>query len=158
MKRHLIALMFIAVPAPVLAQEPSPAVVATPAPADPAKLAVASRIAGALLPDGTYRTMMRGTFDKMMSSMVDQMGDLPLREILLAAGMQDKDVPMIQPGAMKEVMAIVDPVYRQRMDLGMKAMISSMTDMMSKYEPAQREGLAEAYARRFDATDRKSVV
>jgi Uncharacterized protein conserved in bacteria (DUF2059) len=114
-----------------------------------AALASATRIAEALLPDGTYRTMMSGTFDKMLSGMMDQMTDLPMREILVASGMKEEDVPQIQPDAMKEVLAIIDPAYKQRIDLGMNAMMSGMVDMMSKYEPAVRAGLAEAYARRF---------
>ena len=139
MKAFLIAATLALVPAMTLAQT-------TP---DPAAVAAATRIAGALLPDGTYRKMMSGTFDKMMSGMVDQMGNLPLREIMIAAGMSEEDAPKLSPDALKQVMEITDPVFKQRMDLGMKAMMGSMVDMMSKYEPAVREGLSEAYARRF---------
>jgi len=129
-------------PAPVFAQTAAPT-------AESATLASATRIAGVLLPDGTYRKMMSGTFDKMMSQMMDQMGNLPMRDIMLAAGMKEDEVPNFAPDTMKQVLAITDPAFKQRMDLGMKAMMSGMTDMMSKYEPAVREGLAEAYARRF---------
>ena len=134
-----------------LALAPLPAVAQTTAaaPTDATAVASAKRIAGALLPDGTYRKMMSGTFDKMMSGMVDQMGNLPMREIIIAAGVKEEDVPKFSPDAMKQVMEIADPVFRQRLDLGMKAMMGSMVDMMSKYEPAVRDGLAEAYARRF---------
>jgi Uncharacterized protein conserved in bacteria (DUF2059) len=149
MKTGLVIALLATIAVPVRAQsinEASPAV--TP-PVDPASLVVATRIAGAMLPDGTYRKMMSGTLDKMMSGMMDKMGDLPMREILIASGMKDEDVPPIQPGALKQVLAIIDPAHRERMDLGMKAMMGGMVDMMSRYEPAVRDGLAEAYARRF---------
>ena len=146
MKSFLTALLLTA--APAVAQTP-PAATPAAAAADPAALAAATRIAGALLPDGTYRKMMSGTLDRMMSGMMDQMGNLPMREILMAAGMDETDMPKIAPDAMKQVMAITDPNFKQRMDLGMKAMMGSMVDLMSKYEPAVRDGLSEAYARRF---------
>ena len=148
MKSFLVALPLLLTTVPAIAQT-SPVTTPVAAATDPVALASATRIAGALLPDGTYRKMMGGTLDRMMSGMVDQMGNLPMREILIAAGMDENDVPKIAPDAMKQVMAITDPNFKQRMDIGMKAMMGSMVDMMSKYEPAVREGLSEAYARRF---------
>ena len=142
MKAFLFAATLALAPATALAQT---------AP-DPAAVASATRIAGALLPDGTYRKMMSGTFDKMMSGMVDQVGNLPMREIVVAMGMPEDQVPNLAPDAMKQIMEITDPAFKQRMDIGMKAMMGSMVDMMSKYEPAVREGLSEAYARRFTPT------
>lgn len=152
LKIGFAAILLAAIAIPATAQTASEVPTAEKAPVDPASLAAASRIAGAMLPDGTYRKMMSGTVDKMMSGMLDKMGDLPLREILIASGMQDEDVPPIQPGALKQVMTIIDPAHRERMDLGMKAMMGSMIDLMAKYEPAVRDGLAEAYARRFSPT------
>ncbi len=142
MKAFLFAATLALAPATALAQT---------AP-DPAARASATRIAGALLPDGTYRKMMSGTFDKMMSGMIDQVGNLPMREIVVAMGMPEDQVPNLAPDAMKQIMEITDPVFKQRMDIGMKAMMGSMVDLMSKYEPAVREGLSEAYARRFTPT------
>jgi hypothetical protein len=143
MKSVLFALA-LTVATPAMAQTVAPT-------ADAAKLDVATRIAGTMFPDGTYRKMMSGTFDQIMTSAFDSMGDLPMRDIAIAAGMKEEDVPKTEPGAMKEVMAILDPAYRQRMDLGMKAMMGSMVDLFEKFEPAMRAGLAEAYAKRFDA-------
>jgi Uncharacterized protein conserved in bacteria (DUF2059) len=152
MKTGLVIALLAAIAMPARAQTVRETAPAAAAPVDPASLAAATRIAGAMLPDGTYRKMMSGTLDKMMSGMFDKVGDMPLREILIASGMKEEDVPPIQPGALKQVMTIIDPAYRERMDLGMKAMMSGMIDMMAKYEPAVRDGLAEAYARRFSPT------
>jgi hypothetical protein len=144
MIKYFAPVLLACAPIPVFAQPVTPAT-------DPAALASATRIAGALLPDGTYRKMMSGTFDKMMSGIIDQMGNLPMREIIVAMGMAEDQVPNLAPDAMKQIMEITDPVFKQRMDLGMKAMMVGMVDMISKYEPAVREGLSEAYARRFTA-------
>lgn len=146
------AILFISALVFALAPVPATAQTTATAPTDAAAVASAKRIAGALLPDGTYRKMMSGTFDKMMSGMVDQMGNLPMRDIVIAAGAKEEDVPKFSPDAIKRVMEITDPVFKQRMDLGFKAMMGSMVDMMSKYEPTVRDGLSEAYARRFTPT------
>ncbi len=132
-----------------LAAEPTPANAEVTERIDPARSLPATRIAAALLPDGTYRKMMSGMLDKVMSGMIDQVGNMPVREILIASGMPEDQAPKLAPDAMKQVMAITDPAFKQRMDLGMKAMMGSVVDMMSRYEPAVRAGLSEAYARRF---------
>jgi hypothetical protein len=47
-------------------------------------------------------------------------------------------------------MAILDPHFHERTQRTMDAMFAGITALVVTYEPAIREGLAEAYARRFD--------
>ncbi len=150
------ALLALASAGPAMAQTamaPAPVIVATPAlpaPAiDPDRLAKATRIAGALLPDGTYRKMMSGTMDKMMGSMTDQMLDLPMRDLAHAAGLKPEQIAKVGPGTARQVMAIMDPAFRQRLEVSTKAVMGAMVDMMAKFEPSVRDGLAEAYGTRF---------
>jgi hypothetical protein len=51
-----------------------------------------------------------------------------------------------------DIMAIFDPVHDQRTAIIMQTTIASMTTIMTDLEPSIREGLAEAYARRFTAS------
>lgn len=114
-----------------------------------ATLPAATRIADRLLPKGIYREMMSGTFDRMMNSLMESVGDVPLRAFIKAAGVDDSAAAGAKPATLNQVMAILDPYHRERTERGMKAMTGLMVDMMDRYEPAVREGVAEAYARRF---------
>jgi hypothetical protein len=116
---------------------------------DPDRLAKATRIAAALLPVGTYRKMMSGTMDQMMKGAVDQALDMPMRDMARAANLSPEQLAKVGPGTARQIAAIMDPAFRQRMDLGLKAMMGIMVDMMAKYEPSARDGLAEAYGARF---------
>jgi hypothetical protein len=51
-----------------------------------------------------------------------------------------------------DIMAILDPVHDQRTAIIMQTTVASMTAIMTDLEPSIRDGLAEAYARRFTAS------
>jgi len=146
MRLALFASAALMVAAPAFAQAP-PAPAA--APIEPARLAAAKTVAAKLLPAGTYRTMMDGTLTQMMSGMTDQMMDLPLRDIMGMTGQSEADLKKLGPATLKQVMAIVDPAFQQRTKLLMDTMMPEIIDLMETMEPQVRDGLAEAYARRF---------
>jgi hypothetical protein len=92
-------------------------------------------------------SMMGGTFQSMMNSM----GDLPVRDILAAANVPSEQIDKLGEGTLKEMMAILDPAYEERMNLMMTTMTGQLKDLMSEFEPAFQDGLTRAYAKRFDA-------
>ena len=147
MRLALLASIALMSAAPAVAQAPS--VPAAAAPIEPARLAAAKTIAAKLLPAGTYRTMMDGTLTQMMSGMTDQMMDLPLRDIMGMTGQSEADLKKLGPATLKQVMAIVDPAFQQRTKILMDTMMPAIVDLMETMEPQVRDGLAEAYARRF---------
>jgi hypothetical protein len=116
-----------------------------------ANLPAARNIASALLPPGIYRKMMTTTFDGMMQAMTSQMSTMPLRQFLASAGVDQRDVDTASPETMSKVMQVVDPAHDERMKRVISALGDFMAEMMDKYEPAVRDGLAEAYARRFSS-------
>lgn len=143
------ALIALLLSAPLAAQTPS--VAAAPVAAvDPARSAAAMRIAAKLLPIGSYREMMRGSMNQVISSINDQMMALPLRDVGGMAGIDRTKLSGIGPGTMKELMAILDPAFEERTRIMTRIMMAEMTDLMSAMEPEMRVGMAEAYARRFD--------
>ncbi len=151
LKRVVLASTLAAASAAWLPAQAQNIPVAAPAQDISATLPLATRIADRLLPKGIYREMMSSTFDRMTSSMMNSMGEIPLRTFLKASGVDDGAVSDADPATLNQVMSILDPYFTERNDRGMKAMTSLIVEMMEKYEPAVREGVAEAYARRFTA-------
>lgn len=126
-------------------------VVAAPAPIAPAQLAAAKIVVAKVFPDGTYKRMMGETFSKMMDSMMDGASQLPMRSIAAIGNLDEDKIAALGDTTLAEVMAIYDPHFRERLQIGTRAMMDSMTDMMSSMEPRVRDGLGRAYARRFTA-------
>jgi hypothetical protein len=152
MKRTMIAAIGAAMllGQPALAQMGKPIEVATP---DPAKLEVSRKVALRLVPDGIFMKVMSGTMDQFMGGMMDQMMEMPLKEIAEKFAKNPEDLKDMGPATLNQIMAIVDPAFKERTQLGMKAMMSEMGGIMSEMEPGMREGMAVAYANRFSATE-----
>lgn len=149
MIRNLYTAIAIGLSTPALAQVSQPPVVT--ATVDPVKLEVATRIAGKLLPEGTYRKLMSGTLDQMLAGMTDQITEIPVRSLAEMGGLAPDKVKALGPATLKQMMAILDPAFDQRMKMTMNVVMADMVELMSKMEPSVREGMAEAYANRFTA-------
>lgn len=147
MRRTLIASALLLAPLPALAQ---PAAAPAPAPAiEPARAAAAARVAKRLLPEGTYQRMMGTTLDKLIEPMMDSMLDMPMSLIARMGGLDEEQAAALDQAKISEIMAIYDPHFRERTQRGMRAMMDSMTGLMTQMEPRVRNGLGRAYARKF---------
>lgn len=120
-------------------------------PIDPARLAAATQTADFVFPAGTYARMMDRTLNGMMKPMMDSVGRIPLRDLAAMTGADEAQLARIGEGKLEEVMAILDPAYKERMTIGVPAMVKAMQGMITEFEPTMKGGLARAYARRFDA-------
>jgi hypothetical protein len=125
------------------------AVAQAPAVPTPADLALGRDIAAKVLPNGTYQRMMGGMMGKMMGGMTDQMTAMPIAPFVRAAGLPESDVAKLGQTTIKQIMDIVDPAYQQRMHIIMPTMMEEMGKLMTQFEPAMRDGLAQAYATHF---------
>ncbi len=123
----------------------------TDAPAAPAPVAspAAGTIAGQLFPNGTYRKMLGPQFMQMMSSMTGSMGNMPIGPILKAAGLDESQATNLDKVTIQQIMDIVDPAYKQRMDLMMTSMFTEMVPLFETMEPDLRDGLAISLQSRF---------
>jgi hypothetical protein len=160
MRKFLIGSALLGLASPGLAQT----IVSTQAPISSAttaveagRLALGQKIAGRLLPDGIYQKMLSGTMDQLMTGMMDQMMDLPLRDLAGMAGINAEELKALGPGTMKQVMAIMDPSFKERTNLTMKVMMGEMGGIMATLEPDLRAGLAEAYASQY-STEQLSEI
>jgi Uncharacterized protein conserved in bacteria (DUF2059) len=118
--------------------------------ANAARLVLAARVAAKLLPEGSYRKMMNGTLDQILGATTKQFLDIPARDLAALAGLGNDKISQMSAASLREVAAIMDPAFEERMSLISKTMMPEMIELMSKMEPQIREGLAEAYAARFD--------
>lgn len=137
-------------PLPAWAQQGAGTFAAQAAPVDPARLTAARPVVASLFPDGTYKRMMGESMSKLMDSMVGGAMELPLADIARIADLPPEQVAAMDKAKLGEVAQIVDPYFRERMSRGMNAMFAEMGDLFSSLEPKMREGLARAYARKFD--------
>ena len=145
----LAAIAGLAIAQPAAAQDSSAIDQSATAP-DPARLAAAKIAVDHVFPSGTYaRMMMSGSFKEMVDQIADSVTDIPLATIGQSFGLQPADLKKLDKSTTADVMQIVDPAYKQRMDAVMDAMLPVMTDMLSGMEPGIREGLVKAYARHF---------
>ena len=116
MRVAFLSLFLLAAPVAVQAQTPA-APVAAEQPVDPALLAKAQPIAALILPDGTMEKMMGPMMQKMMGPMMDSMTKMPIREFLKVGGIDPERAEGLGEGTMEEMMAILDPNFRKRMDV-----------------------------------------
>ena len=145
--KRMIVLAALALATPLTAQtvvtsSDTPAV--TPAPSF-----AATDIAAKLFPDGTYRKMLGDGFTKMMSGMIDQMGNVPLGELMKSYGLEADAAAKLDKATLNKITAILDPAFKERMRLVMDGMFKGMIPLFEKMEPDLRAGLAESLAHRF---------
>ncbi|WP_187335485.1 DUF2059 domain-containing protein [Novosphingopyxis iocasae] len=118
-------------------------------PVDPERLALAGPIASKVLPDGVMRDMMSKSFD-MVSKMMETMAEgLPLSTIAAVGGLSMDEATSLDDATVGEVMAIVDPYYKQRSLQMFDRMTVVMGGIAAEMEPLMRTALGRAYAKRF---------
>ena len=147
MKTAFTAAMLIAVASPVAAQTVA-ATGATITIAPPA----ATEIADKLFPPGTYRKMLGESFGKMTSGMIDQMGEVPIAEFVKAAGVSPINAPKLDKATINQIMAIIDPAFKERTRLTTDGMFKGMIPLFEQMEPDLRAGLAESLTHRFTSS------
>ncbi|MDZ7587655.1 MAG: DUF2059 domain-containing protein [Parasphingorhabdus sp.] len=122
------------------------------APVDPARLAVAKVTVDYLFPIGTYERMMKGTFDKLMDSMMTSVMGMSAGDLGGMAGASDEEMKNVDPDATIGDMAKqADPHFEERMRISTRVMMDEMVTLISSIEPQVRDALSNIYARKYDA-------
>ncbi|SER40561.1 DUF2059 domain-containing protein [Sphingobium sp. YR768] len=157
MRAAILSLLLLA--APVAAQaQPVGAQAEATASVDPTLLAKAQPIAAIILPNGTMERMMGPMMQKMIGPMMDGMTKMPIREFLKVGGMDPEQADSLGEATIEQMMAIIDPNFRKRMDVIVNTMMPAMGRFMGRYEPDMREGMAEAFAHRYDAAELDQIA
>ena len=120
---------------------------------DPARLAAAQALVDQIAPQGFYARMMeqslKGVMSSVMNQMIDNMSQMSLRDVVAMAGMKPEDAAKLGKGTVGEIMAIMDPNFKARTAAYLDEMTPMVMKMASSFEPDFRDGLTQAYARRF---------
>lgn len=119
------------------------------APVDPTRLAAAKIVVDHIFPTGTYARMMDGSFQAITNAAMNGAGDMRIKQIAEIAGADEAELAKLGDGTLSQVMEIYDPAFKPRMKAMMDAMSGEMGKLMTTFEPAMREGLSQAYAKRF---------
>lgn len=127
-------------------------------PIEPAQLAKGERIAKAVVPKGSYRKIIAETFKKVVEPMMEGVDQIPLSVIANFAGVSEDDIKLKDGAKLSDLMAIIDPYYKQRNRTILTKLSDIMIDLSDDIEPSIRGGLAKAYARRFSAKDLEAVA
>ena len=127
-------------------------------PIDPALLSKGERIAGAVVPKGSYRKIMAETFSKVVDPMMASIDEMPLSTIAGFAGVRDDDIKLKEGAKLSDLMAMIDPYFKQRNQMMMTKITEIMIDLPDDIEPSIRAGMSKAYARRFSADELEAAA
>ncbi|MEO1045941.1 MAG: DUF2059 domain-containing protein [Pseudomonadota bacterium] len=122
-------------------------------PIAPEQLAKGEDVAARLLPDGSYRRVMADTMGNIVEPMLGSIDRMPLSTITTFAGIPEDEISPPDDATLRDLMEIVDPHYEERQQVMVKAVFDIMIELSDELEPAIRQGLAKAYARRFTAAE-----
>lgn len=116
---------------------------------EPARLAAAQRTVMRILPPGTYARMMNSSMEPMMDMVLANAAKMPLRDLAAVGGLAEEELATVPEGTLEDMLTILDPAYQERMRLTTRTMFGEMSGLMNDFEPVIRDGLAQAYAKRF---------
>lgn len=127
-------------------------------PIAPEQLALGEQVAMSLLPQGGYRRMMGDTYDQILEPMLATISGLPIEEIAQISGLSVDEINIPDGANIADISAILDPSYQERQKVTVEVVGGIMLEVFDDIEPAMRNGLARAYARRFTAQEMTEMV
>lgn len=127
-------------------------------PEQEALLPLATQMAGHIMPEGSFRTAMSETMDPMMAMIADDAASTPRSQLAALSGVEMDHLEALSDEDAQETLDIFDPHYAAR-NAGTKAVFGRMVGkLLEAVEPAYREGLARALARRFDEAEMRELL
>jgi hypothetical protein len=137
---------------PFAAQAEDTKTAAPAAPIDPARLAIAQKTVGKLIPPGTYKRMMKDVMDGMANGLIQQMMGMDASALATAGGSKES-ADAAKGKTFGELAAEKDPNFKERMDITMKVMFTEMGSLMNDMEPVVRDALSKIYARKYSVKE-----
>jgi hypothetical protein len=119
---------------------------------DPARLAIAQKTVGKLIPAGTYKRMMKDMMDGMANGLIQQMMGMDASAMASAMGAKE-GADGVKGKTVGELAAAKDPHFQERMDITMKVMFTEMGSIMNDMEPIVRDALSKIYARKYSVKE-----
>ena len=121
------------------------------------RLPAARGVVGAMMPEGFYAAMMEDMMGSMMRPMMSMLSDpdlilgtrLDLDEGVIEGLSEDDKV---------QVLTMLDPAYDRRANVIIETLTANMGEAFAQFEGPLRDGLANAYAVRFDDTQLADIA
>ncbi|WP_285712749.1 DUF2059 domain-containing protein [Erythrobacter oryzae] len=127
-------------------------------PEQEALLPLATQMAGHVMPEGSFRTAMDGMTGPMMDAMLGDPESSPRVRLAEISGVEAEELERLSDEDAQEALDIFDPQYAARTERTSKAFTGLMGKLMTAIEPSYREGLARAFAHRFDEAEMRELL
>jgi hypothetical protein len=124
---------------------------------DPVRLAKAQPIAAAMMQDGAAIRLMSPKVGPVMTAMVDALTKVPVSDLLKESGADPAVVNTMDPGAIQEVLAIIDPNSPERSQVMYDTIFPALSKLAMTFEPDMQTGLAEALAARYSEAELEDI-
>lgn len=120
-------------------------------PIEPARLALAQKTMGALVPAGSLERMMDNLYGKMFKTIMGEFGGQSDLMLSIQTGVESDQIAKLDEATKGKVADMFDPHRKEREDQITKVIKPLISEVLGDMEPPMREGLAKAYARKFTA-------
>ena len=124
---------------------------------EPARLELAKITASRLLPDGAYAKIMDDMMGSILTPLFNIMPGLTNEQIVTATGAPKNTVAALTDEQKSAVTQIMDPNHKQRGKQIVDVMKPMIAEAMAVIEPAMRQGLSRAYARKFSGAQLTTI-
>jgi hypothetical protein len=118
---------------------------------EPARLELAKVTASRLLPDGAYAKIIDDMMSGILTPLFNIMPGLTDAQITAATGASDDIIGALTDEKKAAVTQIIDPNHKARGQQIIDVIKPMISEAMAVIEPAMRQGLSRAYARKFTA-------
>ena len=120
-------------------------------PIDPARLTLAQKTMGALIPAGSLERLMDNLYGKMFKTIMGEFGGQSDLMLSIQTGVESEQIAKLDEATKGKVADMFDPHRKEREDQITKVIKPLISEVLGDMEPPMREGLAKAYARKFTA-------
>ncbi len=117
-----------------------------------ARLPAAQAIVAKMVPAGTMGEMMNSMFRGLLGPIMELGAQPSSSEAAKKLGLEPFDL-QLDTEQSAEVLALLDPGWREREERTLAATQAAMGKMMTAMEPAMREAMAQLYAINFSASE-----
>lgn len=122
-----------------------------------ARLPQASAVAASLVPEGVYGEMMGQMMDSFLSPILEMAesdgGGMSAGDLAQFTGLSWEALEGLSPEERIELTQMFDPVYETRSRAQFDMIVGTANTVFATLEPGVRDGLAKAYASRFETNE-----
>ncbi len=120
-------------------------------PIEPARLALAQKTMGALIPGGSLERMMDNLYGKMFKTLMGEFGGQSDLMLSIKTGVESEQIAKLDEATKGKVADMFDPHRKEREDQITRVVKPLISEVLGDMEPPMREGMSKAYARKFTA-------